>query len=98
LTVGAARLLSAKKGTIAMTKWEYKFATIEMHVSPVLTMARWGIQLKGDKRVRMGEEPVEAYVNELGKEGWELACGMQGSDRDGKITKAVLVFKRPLPA
>lgn len=79
-----------------MTRWEYRLADIEIHMSPVLTMARWGVQLPGDKHTRMGKEHVEKLLADLGQEGWELVSAMQGSDRDGKITKAVLVFKRPL--
>lgn len=80
-----------------MAKWEYKFLQIDIHMSPVLKMARWGVQVPGEKKARNTMEGVEAYVNDLGKEGWELVSTVSGSDHSGIITKAVLFFKRPLP-
>ncbi len=80
-----------------MAKWEYKFLQIDIHMSPVLKMARWGVQVPGEKKARDTMEGVEAYVNDLGQEGWELVTAVSGSDHSGIITKAVLFFKRPLP-
>ncbi len=77
-------------------KWEYRFLEIEIHLSPVLKMARWGVQVSGERRPRDGMESVESYVAELGAEGWELVSVVSGSNRDGTITKAVMFFKRPL--
>jgi hypothetical protein len=77
-------------------KWEYKLQEIEIHLSPVLKMARWGVQVPGEKRPRDSIESVEAFVDELGADGWELVTVVSGSNRDGIITKAVMFFKRPL--
>jgi hypothetical protein len=77
-------------------KWEYKLQEIEIQLSPVLKMARWGVQVTGERRPRDGIESVQAYVDELGAEGWELVTVVSGSNRDGIITKAVMFFKRPL--
>jgi len=77
-------------------KWEYRFLEIEIHLSPVLKMARWAVQVPGERRPRDSIEQVEAYVAELGTEGWELTSVVSGSNRDGIITKAVMFFKRPL--
>ncbi|MBM3314878.1 DUF4177 domain-containing protein [candidate division WOR-3 bacterium] len=79
-----------------MTKWEYQMVTIEIHLSPVLTMARMGVQRPGDKRPRPGQPEIEKYLCELGAEGWELAGTAHGTDNHGTITKVVLFMKRPL--
>lgn len=78
-----------------MTRWEYRFLQIDIHMSPVLKMARWGVQVPGEKKARDTMEGVEAYVNDLGREGWELVSTVNGTDDRGIITKAVLFFKRP---
>ena len=78
-----------------MQKWEYKFLWIDIHMSPVLTMARWGVNYPGEKRQRQGMEKVEEYVCELGGQGWELVSVIDGTDHAGVITRAVLFFKRP---
>lgn len=78
-----------------MTRWEYRMVTVEIHLSPVLTMARMGMQRPGDKRPRPGQEEIEKYLNELGMEGWEIAGVASGSDSNGTITKVVLFMKRP---
>lgn len=79
-----------------MTKWEYKFVWIDIHMSPVLLMARWGVQVPGEKKARNTMDDVEKYASELGAQGWELVSVINGSNRDGIITKGVLFFKRPL--
>ena len=77
-------------------KWEYKFLEIEIHLSPVLKMARWGVQVPGERRPRDGMPSVESCATDLGREGWELVNVVSGSNRDGIITKAVMFFKRPV--
>jgi hypothetical protein len=69
-----------------MTKWEYKFLQIDVNLSPILKLARWGVQVPGEKKMR---ETME---------GWELAGVMNGSEHTGIITRAILLFKRPLGA
>mgnify|MGYP005831294551 CR=1 FL=1 len=78
-----------------MTKWEYKFLQIDINLSPILKMARWGVQVPGEKKARDTMAGVEAYVNDLGREGWELVTAVNGSEHSGIITRAVLFFKRP---
>jgi hypothetical protein len=71
---------------------------VEIHLSPVLTMARMGMQRPGDKRPRPGQEEIEKYMSELGAEGWELSGTANGTDTSGTITKVVLFMKRPRAA
>ncbi len=80
-----------------MTQWEYKFLQIDINLSPILKLARWGVQVPGEKKARATMEGVEAYVNDLGREGWELVHAVNGSDHTGVITRAILFFKRPRP-
>ncbi|OYD16538.1 hypothetical protein CH330_02590 [candidate division WOR-3 bacterium JGI_Cruoil_03_51_56] len=79
-----------------MTKWEYKFVWIDIHMNPVLTMARWGVSIPGEKKEREGKDNVERYASELGARGWELVNVISGSDQHGIITKGILFFKRPV--
>ena len=79
-----------------MTKWEYKVTWLDIHMSPVLAMARWGVRVAGEKKPRPGMDEVEKYICEFGLQGWELVSMVNGSDKDGIITRAVLVFKRPI--
>ncbi len=79
-----------------MTQWEYKLVWIDVHMNPVLLMARWGVHVPGEKKPRNTQEGVEQYLCQLGAEGWELVSVINGSNRDGIITKAILFFKRPL--
>lgn len=79
-----------------MAKWEYKFLQIDVNLSPILKLARWGVQVPGEKKMRETMENVEKYVCELGAEGWELVTVMNGSEHTGIITRAILLFKRPL--
>jgi len=79
-----------------MTKWEYKFLMIDVNLSPILKLARWGVQVPGEKKQRETMENVEKYVCELGAEGWELVTAFNGSEHTGIITRAILFFKRPV--
>ena len=81
-----------------MTKWEYTWKWIDVHMSPVLTMARWGCAVPGQKRPIATEQGVMDLINaEYGEKGWELVHIINGSDSSGTITRAVLFFKRPMP-
>jgi hypothetical protein len=79
-----------------MTRWEYKFVMIDVNLSPILKLARWGVMVPGEKKARETMENVEKYICEVGAEGWELAGVINGSEHTGIITRAVLFFKRPL--
>jgi len=79
-----------------MTKWEYKFVQIDVNLSPILKLARWGVQVPGEKKPRDTMEGVEKYVCELGAEGWELVATINGSEHTGIITRAILFFRRSL--
>ena len=79
-----------------MTRWEYKFVQIDINLSPILRLARWGVQVPGEKKPRETMENVEKYLTELGAEGWEIAAVVNGSEQTGIITRAVLFLKRPV--
>jgi hypothetical protein len=79
-----------------MTKWEYKFLQIDVNLSPILRLARWGVQVPGEKKARDTMEGVQDYVTSLGAEGWELVSVISGSEQTGIITRAVLFLKRPV--
>ncbi len=79
-----------------MTKWEYKFVQIDVNLSPILKLARWGVLVPGEKKPRDTMEGVEKYITELGAEGWELVATINGSEHTGIITRAILFMKRPV--
>ena len=79
-----------------MTKWEYKFVMIDVNLSPILRLARWGVTVPGEKKARDTMEGVEKYITELGAEGWELVSTISGSEHTGIITRAILLLKRPI--
>ena len=79
-----------------MTRWEYKFVQIDVNLSPILRLARWGVTVPGEKKARDTMEGVEKYVSELGAEGWELVATINGSEQTGIITRAILFLKRPV--
>ena len=81
-----------------MTKWEYKFVRIDVNLSPILNLARWGVTVAGEKKARDTMEGVQDYINSLGAEGWELVAVINGSEQTGIITRAVMFFKRPVQA
>ncbi len=79
-----------------MTRWEYKFVQIDINLSPILRLARWGVQVAGEKKARETMENVEKYITELGAEGWELVAVVNGSEHTGIITRAILFLKRSI--
>jgi hypothetical protein len=81
-----------------MTKWEYKFVQIDVNLSPILKLARWGVVVPGEKKPRDTMEGVQDYITALGAEGWELVSAINGCERTGIITRAVLFLKRPVAA
>ncbi len=76
-----------------MIKWEYKMQVIECHLSPILHMARWVVTTPEGSLKDF--ENVQAYINRLGEESWELVSAINGTDHNGVITKALLFFRRP---
>lgn len=76
-----------------MEKWEYKIHIIECHLSPILRLARWSTETPEGPVKEF--DNVEAYINRLGEEHWELVSVINGSDHNGTITKAILFFRRP---
>jgi hypothetical protein len=79
-----------------MTKWSYKFVQIDINLSPILRLARWGVQVAGEKKPRETMENVEKYFSELGAEGWELVTVVNGTEQTGIITRAIVFLKRPV--
>lgn len=79
-----------------MIKWEYKFVQIDINLSPILRLARWGVQVPGEKKPRDSMDAVERYTTELGSQGWELLHIVNGSEQTGIITRAIMFFKRPV--
>ena len=79
-----------------MTQWEYKFVQIDINLSPILRLARWGVQVAGEKKPRETMENVEKYMSELGGEGWEVVTVVSGSEQTGIITRAIVFLKRPV--
>jgi hypothetical protein len=79
-----------------MTKWEYKFVMIDVNLSPILKLARWGVTVPGEKKARDTMEGVQDYITSLGAEGWELVSTMSGSEHTGIITRGILILKRPV--
>jgi len=79
-----------------MNRYEYKFVQIDVNLSPILRMARWGVQVPGEKKPRETMEGVEAYACELGREGWDLVAVINGTETTGIITRAIMFFQRPL--
>ncbi len=64
-----------------MTNWEYKTAVIDQKSS------FWGGSDFQDKNF------IEADLNKLGQEGWELVSGTPNADMQGRTTKILLIFK-----
>jgi hypothetical protein len=79
-----------------MTKWEYKFLQIDVNLSPILRLARWGVAVPGEKKARDTMEGVQDYITSLGAEGWEIVSVINGSEHTGIITRAVMFLKRPV--
>lgn len=79
-----------------MTQWEYKFVQIDINLSPILRLARWGVQVPGEKKQRDSMDGVERYASDLGSLGWELVHVVSGSEQTGIITRAIMFFKRPV--
>jgi len=61
-------------------EWEYK--TVKLR-----TKGFWGGTLD--------ESRLDAMMNELGREGWELAAGFPTTESYGRTRDVVVIFKRP---
>ena len=76
-----------------MQQWEYKTINFGIHLSALLKIARWELEVDG--KAYKKEQDVVDYLDRLGVEGWELVTSVGGSDNAGNITKGILFFKRP---
>jgi hypothetical protein len=63
-------------------KWEYK--TVKLVVASFWS----GVSLNTDKE--------DDFVNQFGKEGWELVSGFDLNEGYGSSKEVVLIFKRQL--
>jgi hypothetical protein len=62
-------------------KWEYR--TVKLATSGFL----------GGK---FDEKQLDAYMNQLGSQGWELVTGFDTNKSYGETRDVVVIFKRPL--
>ncbi|NJM54235.1 MAG: DUF4177 domain-containing protein [Blastocatellia bacterium] len=62
-------------------KWEYK--TVKMVVSSFWS----GVDLDTEK--------ADEFINQFGKEGWELVSAFDLNEGYGSSKEVVLIFKRP---
>jgi hypothetical protein len=79
-----------------MQCWEYLTINFGIHLSAILKIARWELEVEG--KLLKGETETINYMNGLGAQGWELCSSLTGNDANGNITKTILFFKRPKPA
>jgi hypothetical protein len=63
-------------------KWEYK--TVKLGVTSF-----WG-------SVGLDTEKTDEFINQFGKERWELVTGFDLNQYQGSSKEIVLIFKRPL--
>lgn len=63
-------------------KWEYK--TVKVSVQGF-----WG-------GVGLDTEKTDEFINQYGKESWELISGFDLNQGPGRSKEVVLIFKRPL--
>ena len=61
-------------------KWEYK--TVKFAAS-------------GFMGGNVDSEEVDATLNELGHDGWELVAGFDSNSEGGRTRDVIMVFKRP---
>ncbi len=66
---------------MAMTRWEY-----------------WTLQVEvgGFLRPKVEKDVLDAVLDEVGAEGWELVSALDLSRREGFSDVILAVFKRPL--
>lgn len=62
-------------------KWEYK--TIKLAA-------------KGFCGGKFDERQLDSYMNDLGREGWELVAGFDTNKNYGETRDVVVIFKRPV--
>jgi|UniRef100_A0A7C3Z200 hypothetical protein len=75
------------------SQFEYKIQILEVHLNPILTLARWKLTDEEGNTYKELREIVN-YLNRLGEAGWELVNCVSGSDQQGTITKLLMFFKR----
>ncbi|MEO0098340.1 MAG: DUF4177 domain-containing protein [candidate division WOR-3 bacterium] len=74
-------------------RFAYKIQVLEVHLNPILTLARWKITDESGNVYKEFQEIIN-YLNRLGEEGWELVDCISGSDQQGTITKVLMFFKK----
>ncbi len=74
-------------------KFEYKIQILEVHLNPILTLARWKI-IDDEGNTYKEFKDIMDVLNRLGEDGWEMVNCVSGSDQQGTITKVLLFFKR----
>jgi hypothetical protein len=62
-------------------KWEYK--TVKLSVSNFLGNIGWNT------------EKADEFINQFGKDGWELVSGFDLNHNAGNSKEVILIFKRP---
>ena len=77
-----------------MQQWEYFTLSAGVHLSALLKVARWEVEVDG--ATYKTEQEVVNYFNRLGGEGWEMVSTSPGTDSHGNITKLIFFFKRPI--
>ncbi|MEM9479129.1 MAG: DUF4177 domain-containing protein [Verrucomicrobiota bacterium] len=64
-----------------MTKWEYKTIKLAAH---------------GWSGGKIDELKLDALMNDLGSQGWELAVGLDTNHSYGQTRDVVIIFKRQI--
>jgi len=73
-----------------MQQWEYQ--VVHIVSDKVITLDALGYPQQGAPQY-----PQEAYINQLGAQGWELTGVMSGSSNSNFSIFGSLYFKRPKP-
>jgi hypothetical protein len=54
------------------------------------------LKAKGFLSVKIDEVQMDAMLNDLGRDGWELAAAFDTSVAQGSTRDVVVIFKRPI--
>lgn len=75
-----------------MTKWEYKIINVRSENYRMDPSARSGVWPPPGH----GDNTTAQYLNELGREGWELVSITSVNFKTGATDNIGMIFKRPL--